>query len=46
MDDEKIRCNFCNSRFGYLKIKDQVWQCRNCGKKTTLKIKEEEKQEE
>lgn len=30
---EKIRCPHCNSGFNYFKIKEQIWQCRNCGKK-------------
>jgi len=29
--EERIRCVKCNSKFGYLRIKDHVWVCRSCG---------------
>lgn len=28
---KKIKCNFCGSGQVYYKIKDKIWQCRNCG---------------
>ena len=28
---EKHRCKKCGSLFGYLRIKDEEWQCRTCG---------------
>ena len=29
----KIRCPYCNSRFNYYKIREKIWQCRNCGER-------------
>jgi len=29
--EERIRCQRCDSKFGYLRIKDHVWICRSCG---------------
>ncbi len=30
---KKIRCPYCNSTFNYFKVKENIWQCRRCGKK-------------
>lgn len=29
--EEGIRCSKCNSKLGYLRIRDHIWICRNCG---------------
>lgn len=29
--EKKPKCKKCQSSFGYFKIKDRAWQCRNCG---------------
>lgn len=31
-----MRCPECRSKLGYLKIKSNKWQCRNCGKKSNI----------
>jgi len=42
------RCSKCNSTFGYLRIKEKEWVCRNCGnvKKIGYEEKEEKEGEE
>ena len=35
---EKIKCPFCDHGFNYYKVKEKIWQCRNCGK--TFKFNE------
>jgi len=37
------KCSHCMSKFGYMKIKERIWQCRICGLETKL---EDEKDEE
>lgn len=32
---KKIRCTYCNSGFVYFKLREKIWQCRNCGKSFT-----------
>lgn len=34
---EERKCENCESRFGYLKLKTKEWQCRSCGHCTKLK---------
>ena len=29
--EEGLRCKKCDSKFGYLRIKDHIWICRSCG---------------
>ena len=41
-DIKEGKCENCNTSVGYLKVKTQEWQCRNCGHITKMK-KEEEK---
>jgi len=31
-----MRCPECQSKLGYLKLKQNKWQCRNCGKQSTV----------
>ena len=35
-ETKKIKCIYCGSSFGYLKVKDKIWQCRSCG--STFKV--------
>ena len=42
---KKIRCPSCNSSFTYFKLKDNAWQCRNCGNKFSNENKEEKVEE-
>ena len=37
------RCPKCSSTFGYMRLRDKVWQCRSCGH--SEKLKDEKEQE-
>ena len=35
-EDDKFRCEKCNSTFGYVRIKDNSFHCRACGHDTDI----------
>ncbi len=36
-EKKRMRCEECNSRFGYLRKRDNTFICRSCGHETKLK---------
>jgi ribosomal protein S27AE len=37
---EKPYCTKCGGSFGYFKLKEKKWRCRNCGFLQDIKLKE------
>jgi len=42
VNGRKPGCIHCGSKFGYVKIKQQEFQCRKCGKITKVEYEKED----